>query len=203
MCACFSQIFLSFPGHPSEKMGFVLGPKKWFLQKVARQSGAHITASSREESIQEGQCSIQIRAYSQKIIDHAASLFHERVDKLRQKPKPDQDVTSTESCSSSVPSVINGLSYASPMAPTTPTPTPCESPSDQSNLRAFLVAHKKALKCTPENFMAYLCQEDVESLDDLCEAIEDELFVENLLVKGLKRFKMAAFLQNIETALRS
>lgn len=71
--------------------------------------------------------------------------------------------------------------------PTSTNPIPAAQEESIDPLLAFLVSQKPCLKGSPHDFYAWLLSEDVGSLDDLAEAVEDDDFVhQQMQANGLK-----------------
>ena len=86
---------------------------------------------------------------------------------------------------------------------TSPTTTLSAAAIYQDNLLTFLQSHKSALKCSPNAFLAWLHSEDITTIYDLEEAVQDELAVSALLQHGLKKFKLATFSKDISDEIEA
>ena len=71
-------------------------------------------------------------------------------------------------------------------------------PQKDSDLLALLTTLKTCLKSSPETFAAWLEGEDIHSIEDLREAVQDNDFVKHdMQENGLKGFKRSAFKKSV------
>ena len=84
-----------------------------------------------------------------------------------------------------------------------PTALSTAAANDEDSLLIFLKLHAASLKCPPATFLAWLHSEDITTIYDLEEAVEDEIAVSALLQNGLKRFKLATFTKDIAAEIEA
>ena len=68
------------------------------------------------------------------------------------------------------------------------------------DLLTFLQSQPASFKCSPEEFHQYLSAEDIETLQDLVEAVEDEEVLTGMIAAGIKKFKRGAFKKAVASA---
>lgn len=80
----------------------------------------------------------------------------------------------------------------------TGTVLPATGSTSSSDLLDFLQQERKSLKVSPQAFFDYLSSQDIESLEDLSDAVQMPDIVEGMLGQGFKRFKLDAFTKTVE-----
>jgi len=75
--------------------------------------------------------------------------------------------------------------------------------SGAGGLKEFILQNKSCLKCSPDKFYQWLCSEDIETIESLAEACQDEDYHAVLQQNGLKGFKRGPFLKAVKAACAS
>jgi hypothetical protein len=190
---------------------YLIGKKGSRVKDLQRRSGgAKIKIDDKVIDIM-GMCVVRIRGRTAKITDKAVELVQQKLAEFIESP-PNHDVISADNSSrvssisggaltyqtaEEIPTMINGVPKISAEKAPSSLSTEKELPKD---LFAFLRSHQTSLKVSSVTFFNFLHNEDIDTLADLVEACDDEDFVSELVAKGLKRFKLAAFRKSAAAA---
>ena len=161
----------------------IVGKHKKHLHAMMKKSGAKIELNRAVDS--NGMCTVRITG-SPEAVEIAANLVVESSLK---------NAKFVESEESSILSNLTG--DETPEASTLPAAASSESVS----LESFLQKNKACLKCPPAKFLKFLLSEDIETLEALGEACEDEEYQTVLQDNGVKGFKRGPFIKAVKAAL--
>ena len=92
---------------------------------------------------------------------------------------------------------------APPMVIKSPPTSETKPPSTEVGILEFLSSNKACLKTPPETFFQWLQSQDIASLSDLAEGVNDAEFLAEMISNGLKGFKKGVFRKALQNASQS
>jgi hypothetical protein len=190
-----------------------------YIRTIYCRTGATVRVLSKKVDA-DGFCPVSIRGRTQKNMERGAEMVEKKAAIYVHGTIHDNG--SANETSSRLSSSISSDTGNVPGHVYTDSKSPCPSVATQStpkkakgsnkspnrsggsvDLPTFLRSHEKSLKCSSMAFFHFLHAEDIDTLEDLCEACLDEEFAEELVANGLKRFKLSIFRKSVAAAAKS
>lgn len=167
----------------------LLARKQKVIKSIMKETGATLAVSSDADA--NGCCNVAITGNSDAVQAAAKIIIDVTLNR-----------TASRMASSSEESSLMSELTGDELVLSQPTiVSPASSSCGNLGLLGFLYKNKSFLKCLPEEFLAALKADDIETISDLTEACTDKEYVNELQSKGLKGFKRGPFFKAAQAAL--